>query len=187
MQDCTIHIFLFICLFCGVVQVLGQNENDLPLYNNRPYSCPYFGDQNPQNRHKQLSNCSWYDRNCCCQDSEQQAVIATALPYPGASHTCIHTLNLLFCYPCSPDQWKWYINETLVVCPSFCDRLYSACKSASIDGELIQNRFTTGPGLCQYHQFKVDTTGTNHNCFNSGNSLVPIATLSGVFVLLAVF
>lgn len=126
--------------------------------------CPYFKNRAPAPQ-PSLKNCTWYNENACCLQTELDLIFPEVLPLLGASDKCSRYTNFLMCYVCAPDQNLFYNDERLTVCEAFCDKWFAACGEAKLKGMKIKGLFKSGREFCQARKFSVgDTSGLN--CFS---------------------
>lgn len=126
--------------------------------------CPYFKNRAPAPQ-PSLKNCTWYNENACCLQTELDLIFPQVLPLLGASDKCSRYTNFLMCYVCAPDQNLFYNDERLTVCEAFCDKWFAACGEAKLKGMKIKGLFKSGREFCQARKFSVgDTSGLN--CFS---------------------
>jgi len=124
--------------------------------------CSFFNNRAP-NAQPGLKNCTWFRPNSCCQQQEIEATFGRVKPLKGASMQCQLYTNYLMCYICAPGQNAFYQNEQLTVCESFCNKLYDACKTATMKGDMISDLYHNGEEFCRRRRFKVDASNTS--CF----------------------
>nr|KAG5710206.1 hypothetical protein BaRGS_006725 [Batillaria attramentaria] len=125
--------------------------------------CPFFNNRAPEVQ-RGLKNCTWFKESSCCRQEEIDATFGRVKPLRGASPDCQRYTNYLMCYICSPDQYRFYLMESLTVCEEFCDAWYAACSSAILKGSIIQDLYKNGKEFCGSRRFKVDTV-KNGQCF----------------------
>ncbi len=122
--------------------------------------CSFFNNRAPKAQ-PGLKNCTWYQNNSCCLKQEIAATFGRVKPLKGASQHCQKYINYLMCYICAPNQNTFYSKERLTVCLEFCDKLYDACKSATLKGSIIGKLYPGGREFCESRRFQVAT----EHCF----------------------
>ena len=114
-----------------------------------------------------LSNCTWYRERSCCTWTEAMSVFQNMMPLQTSSESCRNHMNYLMCYFCSPEQYLWF-QDTVHVCKSFCDAVYSHCKDAKYNGIEIGEKYENGKAFCEaQHLHFVDS---NKDCFEFDDS-----------------
>lgn len=124
--------------------------------------CSFFDNRAPR-RNSDLRNCSWFSDCSCCQQTEIDHLFSALRPLPGANRECLAYLNMLICYICAPNQFRFYSRERLTVCASFCSDLYRACLDAVLKGSPIKTLYRDGISFCQSRGFSV-SNGTS-DCY----------------------
>lgn len=120
---------------------------------------------NPCLCRSKLSNCTWYDRDSCCTDSEVTAIMDSQEAIPGASEACIDAFNMLMCWPCDPAQSGYYVDGALTLCLDFCERVYDGCDS-------FNEAYETAQAFCEAKGYRVQEE-TGAGCFNAAAALAP--------------
>lgn len=128
-----------------------------------PKYCSFFNNRAPEVQ-RNLKNCTWFKENSCCRQEEIDATFGKVKPLRGASPDCQRYTNYLMCYICSPDQYLFYLMESLTVCEEFCNKWYDACKTAILKGTVIKELYDNGKDFCGSRRFRVDTV-KNGKCF----------------------
>ena len=132
---------------------LGQTTVPTPVAH-----CPYFNNRAPKPDWG-LTNCTWHRPMSCCGVSEEARLVATFEEHlvTGELLGCQQQLNYLLCWPCDAGQQYYYDLEhnELSVCRSFCDDLYSACKSAGFKGATLETYVSDGTEFCELLRAKV--------------------------------
>ena len=132
---------------------LGQTTVPTPVAH-----CPYFNNRAPKPDWG-LTNCTWHRPMSCCGVSEEARLVATFEEHlvTGELLGCQQQLNYLLCWPCDAGQQYYYDLERneLSVCRSFCDDLYSACKSAGFKGATLETYVSDGTEFCELLRAKV--------------------------------
>lgn len=141
----------------GVVSMGVKTDTGVQKY------CPFFLNRAPEVQ-RNLKNCTWFKESSCCRQEEIDATFGRVKPLRGASEECQRYTNYLMCYICSPDQYLFYLMESLTVCEEFCDAWYGACRSAILKGSVIRDLYPTGKAFCSSRRFKIDTV-KNGKCF----------------------
>eukprot|EP00761_Pharyngomonas_kirbyi_P014673 gb/GECH01014703.1/.p1 GENE.gb/GECH01014703.1/~~gb/GECH01014703.1/.p1 ORF type:complete len:208 (+),score=22.22 gb/GECH01014703.1/:1-624(+) len=146
-------------------------------------TCPYFHQRFTQAQSKEtMTNCTHYHKESCCLPSEREHIFAGFPTLPGAtSGDCRQQLNFLMCWVCSPYQKNWFVENRLVVCDTFCNRLYDKCSDALFSGKKIGDRFQNGTEFCQslaFNVLKFEDAGSDDpsesECFNGAPSFSSI-------------
>lgn len=110
-----------------------------------------------------LSNCTWYKDNACCDRTEVTSVFKEMPALLTDNKGCYDRINYLMCYFCSPKQQLWF-NKSLSVCRSYCDQIYSHCRSAKYNGFSIGSNYESGVAFCKAQMFNV-IVKNGENCF----------------------
>ena len=151
---CIFVLFCLLCIYCEAVIPVSQDH------------CSFFNNRAPKAQ-PGLKNCTWYKNNSCCLQQEIAATFDTVKPLKGASQQCQKYINYLMCYICAPNQNLFYSKERLTVCLEFCDKLYSACSSATLKGSIIGTLYPDGRAFCESRRFQVST----QRCFTFDEKL----------------
>ncbi|XP_076440931.1 uncharacterized protein LOC143280177 [Babylonia areolata] len=125
--------------------------------------CSFFNNRAPEVQ-RNLKNCTWFKESSCCRQEEIDATFGRVKPLRGASLDCQRYTNYLMCYICSPDQYLFYLMESLTVCEEFCQSWFEACQTAILKGSVIKTLYENGKDFCESRRFKVDTV-KNGKCF----------------------
>ena len=125
--------------------------------------CSFFNNRAPEVQ-RNLKNCTWFKESSCCRQEEIDATFGRVKPLRGASPDCQRYTNYLMCYICSPDQYLFYLMESLTVCEEFCQSWFEACQTAILKGSVIQTLYENGKDFCESRRFNVDTV-KNGKCF----------------------
>lgn len=184
-QVTVVLLFFWVC--CCAAE---RGVNSLSTHKEPLKYCPYFKNRGPS-KQDNLRNCSWYKENSCCFDEEIEFAFRQLTPLAGASKDCSQNLNYLYCYICAPNQNMFFKDFTLTVCQEFCDRVYSACKSALLKGRKIRYVYKNGKEFCQGRRFETDKEA-NGKCFtyelNKGvKSMSPRTITTSVSAILGLF
>lgn len=125
--------------------------------------CSFFNNRAPEVQ-RNLKNCTWFKESSCCRQEEIDATFMRVKPLRGASPDCQRYTNYLMCYICSPDQYLFYLMESLTVCEDFCQTWYEHCQTAILKGSIIRTLYENGKDFCESRRFKVDSV-KNGKCF----------------------
>jgi len=117
--------------------------------------CSFFNNRAPSPQIN-LKNCTWYNENSCCLQSEIESTFMKVKPLIGSSELCQKYINNLMCYICAPNQFKFYGKERLTVCSQFCDKMYDACGEAILKGSKINEIYSNGEEFCKSRRYNID-------------------------------
>lgn len=114
-----------------------------------------------------LSNCTWYRENSCCERTEVASVFSEMPALLTNDQGCYNRMNYLMCYFCSPEQNLWY-NQTLSICHSYCEEIFSYCGSAKYNGDSLSSKYKDGIKFCEALAFNVvgKNSKSSARCFN---------------------
>ena len=133
-----------------------------------------------------LSNCTWYRENACCKRTEVASVFSEMPALLTSDKGCYNRMNHLMCYFCSPKQSLWY-NQTLSICRSYCDEIFSYCGSAKYNGQSIAKNYENGKKFCEALAFNVVANKKeSKNCFDFDPDLFDGVGRTGVRLWLMV-
>lgn len=141
-----------------VIHVLEPHQ-----YHNPPEKyCPYFNNRLASQR--PLNSCAWFQQNSCCTQPEIDVIFADKTLPQNLQPECSDLLDQLMCYICSPDQYMFYnqTSQTLTVCSSFCNKIYSACQDALFKGLPIRQWYRSGDEFCRARKYDIAMS----NCMN---------------------
>ncbi|PAA66161.1 hypothetical protein BOX15_Mlig017771g1 [Macrostomum lignano] len=147
----------------GMVKA-AQQEEDQKTHKATKSKCTFFAGTRYSVPESSLVNCYWYNRNACCKRIEVTSVFSSLLSkLEGQSRRCYDMLRYLLCYFCSPEQHFWFRDNKVFVCKSFCDDIYSHCRSAVMNGLEFGKAFKNGEDFCRGNNFAVQED--NVACF----------------------
>lgn len=128
-----------------------------------------------------LSNCTWYRENACCERTEVASVFSEMPALLTSDKGCYNRMNYLMCYFCSPKQDLWY-NQTLSICHSYCDEIFSYCGSAKHEGQSIASRYKHGLEFCEALAFNVVAKNSeDEHCFKFDPTLFGSGGRTGAY------
>jgi hypothetical protein len=136
-----------------------------------------------------LSNCTWYRENACCDRTEVASVFREMPALLTSDKGCYNRMNYLMCYFCSPEQKLWY-NQTLSICRSYCEEIFSYCGSAKYNGHSLASKYKDGVTFCEALAFNVVAKNLeNHHCFQFAPHLFGHGNRNGLcqWLLVVVF
>jgi len=131
-----------------------------------PYITVHFFSKRASSSQPALTNCTWFTDNSCFRDNEVHRIFSQVRPLIGSSSECTRFLNTLMCYVYSPLQDEFYRNERLLVCLSYCDRMYKACATALIQGIPVGELYTNGREFCLSRRFEINDIDNSSLCFS---------------------
>ncbi|KAL8575787.1 hypothetical protein ACOMHN_004973 [Nucella lapillus] len=167
----AVTAFLFL-LYCGILLLLitparadaaVKDSVEKMEVAKEPKYCSFFNNRAPEVQ-RNLKNCTWFKESSCCRQEEIDATFGRVKPLRGASPDCQRYTNYLMCYICSPDQYLFYLMESLTVSEEFCQSWFEACQTAILKGSVIKTLYENGKDFCESRRFNVDTV-KNGKCF----------------------
>jgi len=177
MNSMNYFLILTFLFHLQILLVLTSNES----FHTEQY-CSFFSNRAPSPQ-PGLMNCTWYRENSCCRDNEVGLIFSQVnltryrkktqhypcfikvRPLIGSSKKCTEFLNILMCYVCSPMQYIFYRGERLHVCLTYCDRMYSACATASMKGIRVRELYRNGREFCLSRRFVIHERDNSSECF----------------------
>ena len=116
-------VIVIIALLFSVTVTGSMNDVETMQISQETKYCSFFNNRAPEVQGN-LKNCTWFKKSSCCRQEEIDATFGRVKPLRGASQSCQRYTNYLLCYICSPDQYLFYLMESLTVCEEFCQAWY---------------------------------------------------------------
>ena len=131
----------------------------------------------PEPMSEKSTNCTQYCESSCCSahDTLRISHADPDIPMVGTTIRCRDALKQMMCSICSPAQATFYVSEdihgfevpVLRVCGSFCDRLFTECAAAYLEGreDRVDMEFEDSKSFCD--AVGLNVAAPDAACFSS--------------------